>query len=157
MDKVFNFEENYNTDEDYSIEEEENSELSEYEIDPEERAYYHKLTTENCKSDLTLFTKETKKTEIKYKKNKKNNKTKKLLDLEIENKPKWKSKRAEMQKFKNGKQITGEKRKFNPRPLPLDWNKENENLQAVNDENNFPVLGNPVNKKIIPSVWGRKN
>ena len=138
MDKVLNFEEKSISDEENSNEEEEI--LEEDEMSAEEIEYYRKLTMKSAGFDLNSYTVEGKKKKEKDKKEKKNNKVD-LFDFFSEPKT-WKSKRADNKRYLDGK-VKVERRKFNPRPLPLNWDDEKgcEIVKNVISENSFPTLG----------------
>lgn len=148
MDKVINYSENSESDVESN-----NGELSDYELDDEERSYYLSLTKKIQDYDDYDFTDKNKSTKTKKVKKQKN---KVLLDL---NEPKkWKSKRTLKKKKDDGVYI--EQRKFNPRALPLNFvdNILKERNKAENKivKIDFPSLGKETNTNKVQGAWGKK-
>ena len=183
MDKVINFkdDEEYNNDDYYEGDEgnegdegdegDENELVSEDEITAEERAYYNSITSK-ISNNLNIISNDEinkrKQEKINLKKEKKLKKMQKFKDKfeaveKLYNKKKkWKSSRAEKHKRENGV-IKVERRKFNPRPLPLDWNSINnldKNIISIPSLESFPSLGNKI-ESIKPNnnllgIWNKK-
>lgn len=153
MDKVLNFEEEQVSEEEINEEEE----LEDNEMTAEEFQYYKEITMKNTGFDLSLFQDDNK--QKKKKREKKNNKIE-TFDL-FEEPKSWKSDRADKKRFKDGK-VRVKKRKFNPRPLPLNWDDEKgcEIIKTVETKQSFPVLGLGDSKKVVKkpkvsAVWAK--
>ena len=149
MDKVLNFEEKPISDNEEDNEEtsEVDEMLEDNEMTAEEIAYYNSITANMKTFDISDLEFQHKKKKKRKEKKESNNKS--IFELIEESKPKtWKSKRADNQRMKDGK-VKLEKRKFNPRPLPLNWDEENGCEKKVNVIQNqtlpsivsFPTLG----------------
>lgn len=160
MDKVLDFEDKVSEEnsDNESIEELPEEE----EITAEERAYYNSLVCDKPMEDFSEL--------VVQKKDKKNKKQKdkkqSLFDLlDQEKKKTWSSKRAEDRKFKDGKiKQKIEKRKFNPRPLPHNWDDEKgcivEIIKEIKKElfpvlNKTPSITSNVIKPKVASIWSK--
>lgn len=139
MDKVIDFEDNNNSNELIQNDLDQN-EFDQNEISIEERAYYNSLSSKkifdfnllsNNKNSRNKNTKEIKE---------KNDTIKILYDISPNNKT-WKSNRA-VKHMKNDGKVKLERRTFNPRPLPPNW----DNLRGcVNNDNDI----NDINKNDV--------
>lgn len=161
MDKVNNFEE--------IQQEQENSdeinELESNEITDEEREYYNSLITKKG-IDFNLMQKVQVKTDKKKQKNLEKQKMfekdkEELVNL-LGEKKMWKSSRANKMREKDGKII--ESRKFNPRPLPPDWDHEfggiKKKIKEIPNKQSFPILGKVDDKPKLPitkmtNIWSK--
>lgn len=163
MDKVLDFEENLSQEnsDNESIEELPEEE----EITAEERAYYNSLVCNKPMEDFSELVVE-KSNKNKQKKPQKSKKQS-LFDL-IEEKKSWKSSRAEDRKFKDGKiKQKMERRKFNPRPLPHNWDNEKgciveivkeiskELFPTLNNESQVSLIKTNVIKPKVASIWSK--
>lgn len=167
MDKVIDFEE---TNSEEELIEDELEEIEDEEMTAEERAYYNSITSKMSFDFDSLPTISSKKENKKARKDRKKQRSLKKLEEEneaqkiLETKKKtWKSSRAEKHKKADGI-VKIEVRKFNPRPLPLDWDEEKGCVKVMLKKKepeikvSFPTLGlasKKVTNSKISNAWGK--
>ena len=157
MDKIIGFKED-NIDKKDLYEESDEESIDDYELTDEEREYLNSLT-KNCKQTDILFDQENKLENLKKEQDierdidrnikRRDFDQKKIVMASIlaHEQKTWKSSRANKHKKENGKIII-EKRKFNPRPLPNNWEeilgcskKQRTNNFVIEKITDYPTLG----------------
>lgn len=141
MDKVINFEDNESP-EDNDLQEDLEDDISDNEMTVEERSYYNSITLKKS-FNIDLFFNNDNNKKVKKKKRKdknlKNQNDSEIINIFNQKNKTWKSSRAEKHKKTDGK-IKIEKRTFNPRPLPSDWNERNKSNKLEQKPSKTPSL-----------------